>query len=61
MPSYRMSWEIDEKNDLTIPPFSPKGPYTNHATSLSFHGPHVTENIKELQIHVVTQPAMTRG
>ena len=47
-PSYRMSWEIDEKNDLTIPPFSPKGPYTNHATSLSFHGPHVTENIKEL-------------
>ncbi len=48
MPSYKMSWEIDEKNDLTVPAFPPKGPYTNHATSLSFHGPHVTENIKEL-------------
>ncbi len=48
MPSYSMSWEVDEKNDETIPPFSPKGPYTNHATSLSFHGPHVTESIKEL-------------
>ena len=48
MPSYRMSWEIDEKNDLTVPAFPPKGSYTNHATSLSFHGPHVTENIKEL-------------
>ena len=48
MPAYRMSWEIDEENDLTIPPFPPKGPYTNHATSLSFHGPHVTENVKEL-------------
>jgi hypothetical protein len=48
MPRYDMRWEIDEKNDETIPPFNPKGPYTNHATSLSFHGPHVTENIKEL-------------
>jgi hypothetical protein len=48
LPSYRMSWEIDEKNDETIPVFSPKGPYTNQATSLSFHGPHVTEAIKEL-------------
>jgi len=47
-PSYSMSWEIDEENDLTVPAFPPKGPYTNHATSLSFHGPHVTENIKEL-------------
>jgi hypothetical protein len=46
--SYKMSWEINEKNDETIPPFQPLGPYTNHATSLSFHGPHVTENIKEL-------------
>jgi hypothetical protein len=48
MPSYRMSWEIDTKNDETVPAFQPKGPYTNHATSLSFHGAHVTENIKEL-------------
>ena len=48
MPSYRMSWEVDEKNDETIPAFAPRGPYTNHATSLSFHGPHVTENVKEL-------------
>jgi hypothetical protein len=48
MPSYRMSWEINEKNDEIVPAFPPKGPYTNHATSLSFHGPHVTENIKEL-------------
>jgi len=48
MPSYKMSWELDEKNDLTVPAFEPKGPYTNHATSLSFHGAHVTENIKEL-------------
>jgi hypothetical protein len=48
MPSYRMSWEVDEKNDETIPPFQPKGPFTNHATSLSFHGPHVTESIREL-------------
>jgi hypothetical protein len=48
MPSYRMSWEIDPKNDETVPAFQPKGPYTNHATSLSFHGAHVTENIKEL-------------
>jgi hypothetical protein len=48
MPSYKMSWEIDEKNDEIVPAFEPKGPYTNHATSLSFHGPHVTENIKEL-------------
>jgi len=48
MPSYRMRWEVDEKNDETIPPFQPKGPFTNHATSLSFHGPHVTESIKEL-------------
>jgi len=48
IPNYKMIWEIDDKNDLTIPPFSPKGPITNQATSLSFHGPHVTENIKEL-------------
>ena len=48
MQSYKMSWEIDEKNDQIVPAFEPKGPYTNHATSLSFHGPHVTENIKEL-------------
>jgi hypothetical protein len=48
MLSYRMNWEIDEKNDEIVPAFSPKGPYTNHATSLSFHGPHVTEEIKEL-------------
>ena len=48
MPLYKLRWEIDEKNDETIPPFDPQGPYTNHATSLSFHGPHVTENIKEL-------------
>ena len=48
MPTFNMSWEIDEKNDLTVPAFEPKGPYTNHATSLSFHGAHVTENIKEL-------------
>jgi hypothetical protein len=48
MPTYKMSWEIDPKNDETVPAFQPKGPYTNHATSLSFHGAHVTENIKEL-------------
>jgi hypothetical protein len=48
MPSYKMSWEINPKNDETVPAFQPKGPYTNHATSLSFHGAHVTENIKEL-------------
>jgi hypothetical protein len=48
MPNYKMSWEIDEKNDLTIPAFDPKGPYTNKASSLSFHGPHVTESIREL-------------
>ena len=48
MPSYKMNWEIDPKNDETVPAFPPNGPYTNHATSLSFHGPHVTENIKEL-------------
>jgi len=47
-PNYRMSWEIDEKNDETVVPFSPKGPYTNHASSLSFHGPHVTEWVREL-------------
>jgi hypothetical protein len=48
MPSYKMSWEIEEKNDETVVPFAPKGPYTNHATSLSFHGPHVTEFVREL-------------
>jgi len=48
MPSYKMSWELDEKNDLTVPAFEPKGPYTNKASSLSFHGPHVTESIREL-------------
>jgi hypothetical protein len=48
MPNYKMSWEIDEKNDQTIPAFDPKGPYTNKASSLSFHGPHVTESIREL-------------
>ena len=48
MPIYRMRWEVDERNDETIPPFQPKGPFTNHATSLSFHGPHVTESIREL-------------
>ena len=46
--NYKMNWEIDPENDLIVPAFEPKGPYTNHATSLSFHGPHVTENIKEL-------------
>ena len=49
MSSYKMSWELDPKNDETVPAFEPKGQYTNHATSLSFHGPHVTENIKELE------------
>jgi hypothetical protein len=48
MPIYSMKWEIDEKNDEIVPVFEPKGQYTNHATSLSFHGPHVTEEIKEL-------------
>jgi len=48
MPTYKMSWEIDPNNDETVPAFQPKGPYTNHATSLSFHGAHVTENVKEL-------------
>jgi len=48
MPTYKMNWELDPKNDTTVPAFEPKGPYTNHATSLSFHGAHVTENIKEL-------------
>jgi hypothetical protein len=48
MPTYKMRWGIDEKNDETVPAFQPKGPYTNHASSLSFHGAHVTENIKEL-------------
>ncbi len=48
MPNYKLKWELDPKNDLTVPAFEPKGPYTNHATSLSFHGAHVTENIKEL-------------
>jgi len=48
MHSYKMSLEIDPKNDEIVPAFEPKGPYTNHATSLSFHGPHVTENVKEL-------------
>ena len=48
MPSYKMNWELDPKNDETVPAFEPKGPYTHHATSLSFHGAHVTEDIKEL-------------
>jgi hypothetical protein len=48
MPTYQMNWELDSNNDETVPAFPSKGPYTNHATSLSFHGPHVTENIKEL-------------
>ncbi len=48
MANYEISWEIDEKNDQTIPAFNPKGPYTNKASSLSFHGPHVTESIREL-------------
>jgi hypothetical protein len=48
MLSYKMSWELDEKNDQTVPAFEPKGPYTNKASSLSFHGPHVTESIREL-------------
>ena len=48
MPTYQMKWEIDPKNDETVPAFHPKGAYTSHATSLSFHGAHVTENIKEL-------------
>jgi hypothetical protein len=48
MPSYRMRWKVDDKNDETIPPFSPKGPFTNDATSMSFHGPHVTEFVREL-------------
>jgi hypothetical protein len=48
MQTYKMKWEIDEKNDETVPAFSPKGPYTNYATSMSFHGPHVTEFVREL-------------
>jgi hypothetical protein len=48
IPSYKMNWELDEKNDQTVPAFEPKGQFTNQASSLSFHGPHVTEATREL-------------
>jgi hypothetical protein len=65
MPKYEMWWKMDAKNDETIEPFKASGLYTNHATSLSFHGPHVTESMRELsnglKLEVSTQAGVLIG
>lgn len=65
MSGFKMLWKIDARNDETIEPFAPRGAYTNHATSLSFHGPHVTESMRELvnglRLEVSTQAGVLIG
>lgn len=65
MPKYELRWELDEANDDRIKSFAAKGDYTNNATSLSFHGPHVTESMRELangfSLEISTQAGVLIG
>jgi hypothetical protein len=65
MPRYELRWKVDEENDGKVEAFAPSSPYTNHATSLSFHGPHVSESMKELanglKLEVSTQAGVLIG
>ena len=65
MPKYEIQWKIDKENDGKIQSLVKEGEYTNHATSLSFHGPHVSELMRDLSnglnLEISTQAGVLMG
>ncbi len=65
MPKYEIQWKIDKQNGGRIESLVKEGAYTHHATSLSFHGPHVTELVRDLanglSLVVSTQSGVLMG
>jgi hypothetical protein len=65
MPKYEIQWKIDKENRGRIESLAREGTYTNHAASLSFHGPHVTESVRDLtnglSLVVSTQSGVLMG
>jgi hypothetical protein len=65
MPKYEIQWKIDKGNDGKIQSLAKEGEYTNHATSLSFHGPHVSELMRDLanglNLEISTQAGVLMG
>ena len=65
MPKFEIEWKIDKENSGKIESLAREGEYTNYATSLSFHGPHVFESTRELanglSLEVSTQSGVLQG
>lgn len=65
MPRYEINWKIDKEHTGLIESLAKKGKYTNHATSLSFHGPHVSELVRKLSnglnLEISTQAGVLMG
>jgi len=65
MPKYEIQWKVDRKSSGKIESLVKKGAYTDHATSLSFHGPHVAESSRDLanglSLEVSTQSGVLLG
>ena len=65
MPKYEMRWLVDKESGGKIESLVTQGAYTDHATSLSFHGPHAKESSRELanglNLEVSTQSGVLMG
>lgn len=65
MPKYEFEWRMGDKPHGQIASLQKPGEYTNHARSLSFHGPHVTELVRELSnginLEISTQAGVLLG
>ena len=65
MPRYEFEWKMSNKPHGQIESLKKKGEYTNHAKSLSFHGPHISELVRELSnglnLEISTQAGVLLG
>jgi len=65
MPKYDFEWKIGNKPHGHIASLQKGGEYTNHAKSLSFHGPHISELVRELNtglnLEISTQAGVLLG
>ncbi len=65
MPKYEFNWKMGDKSHGQIESLKMKGDPTNHAKSLSFHGPHISELVRELSnglnLEISTQAGVLLG
>lgn len=65
LPKFELQWKINNKPHGQIASLKRGGDYTNHAKSLSFHGPHVSEMVRDLanglNLEISTQAGVLLG